>query len=165
MNRVKFFKESDKAIDPVSITNMNNMFDIFANDIAISEANDSMAIFTYKTDITVNIPYGCIGVITPNKTLEQTSLFMVNEQCIVGDNNVLEFKYKSISNVKPVIYKPTDAVARLTILTCDAADRFDIINRFPSDDSAETANESSVEVVTRDSKVEEENGKAGVSAA
>ena len=113
---------------------------------------DGSATFVYKTGLSINIPEGYIGLVTPHENLSTKSFGSTNSVTILkpGDKSELLCRFKLNTTSIPHMYVEGEPIAKLTIVpVLDYS--FEIVEVANEQSTAgETVSNDTNEVITED---------------
>ncbi|MGN1386433.1 MAG: dUTP diphosphatase [Bacillus sp. (in: firmicutes)] len=112
--KIKFKKISPSAVVPTKAHKSDAGFDLTCTRYEVTDGE----LFTYHTDIAVEIPEGHVGLLFPRSSIYKQDLFLTNavgvcDSCYRGE---IMFKFKSTEYECNHFYEVGDRIGQLVIM-------------------------------------------------
>lgn len=115
---INFKRLSENAIAPTKAHATDAGFDIVATNVTTEINECGEIILVYHTGLSVEIPEGFFGMLTPRSSIYKKSLEMVNSVGVIDADYRGEIlvKFRATTSVVPAVYKPGERICQLLIL-------------------------------------------------
>ena len=112
--KIRFNKLSPSAVVPSKAHASDAGFDLTCTRFEVTNGE----LFTYHTDIAVEIPEGYVGLLFPRSSIYKQDLFLTNSVGVVdsGYRGEVMFKFKPIATEVKQHYKVCDRIGQLIII-------------------------------------------------
>jgi dUTPase len=113
---IKINKLSEKAVSPKLV---NGTYELTCTDIATFVVKDGRMVLDYRTDLSIEIPEGYVGILTPLHSIAGRSIILTDSiSVLMSDENPVEItaKFKINTDSVPVIYEPGEVFIRLIVV-------------------------------------------------
>lgn len=112
--KIRFKKLSPSAVVPRKAHASDAGFDMTCTRYEVTNGE----LFTYHTDIAVEIPEGYVGLLFPRSSIYKQDLFLTNSVGVVdsGYRGDVMFKFKPISSEVKQHYQVGDRIGQLIII-------------------------------------------------
>ena len=121
--KLKIKKLNEKA----EVRRNGNVIDLVTNGINMEINPDASASFIHYSGISIEIPEGYIGIVTPNADISNKSYVMSAPSYIIsGKVDEVTCKFKLITSSVPSFYNAGDVFARLIIIKDDQDLEYDV---------------------------------------
>lgn len=113
-----------KAVLPTKAHPTDAGYDLTATRITQELDEARKLLLVYHTDLAVEIPIGCVGLIFMRSSVSKTSLTLANAVGVIdsGYRGELILKYKVTTDALPRVYEPGEKVGQLVIVPYYVAD-------------------------------------------
>ena len=112
--KIRFKKLSQSAVMPRKAHASDAGFDLTCTRYEVTNGE----LFTYHTDIAVEIPDGYVGLLFPRSSIYKQDLFLTNSVGVVdsGYRGEVMFKFKAVSSDVKQHYQVGDRIGQLIII-------------------------------------------------
>lgn len=112
--KIRFKKLSPSAVVPRKAHASDAGYDMACTRYEVTNGE----LFTYHTDISVEIPDGYVGLLFPRSSIYKKDLFLTNSVGVVdsGYRGEVMFKFKSIASEVKQHYQVGDRIGQLIII-------------------------------------------------
>lgn len=123
---LKIKRLSDKAIMPIRAHKDDAGLDLTVTSIATEINESGQLILVYHTDLAMEIPEGCVGLLFPRSSIASKSLRQTNAVGVLdaGYRGEIICKYQVTTDAMPSIYKEGERFVQLVIVPIP---KFDIV--------------------------------------
>lgn len=123
---LKFKRLSDKAIMPIRAHKSDAGLDLTCTSIEPMRNACNQLLLEYHTDLAVEIPEGCVGLLFPRSSVCNTSLIMSNCVGVIdsGYRGEIKVVFRNTTDVIPAVYKEGERFCQLVIVKLT---EFDIV--------------------------------------
>lgn len=122
---LRVIKLSEKAKTPELV---NGAMDLFSTKITTEVGEDAKLVIVYHTDLSVDVPEGYVGIITPRSDIYKKSIMQTDSVTAIwpGNNEELTVRFKTNTDVVPSVYKEGDAFAKMYFLVAWNPSQLDV---------------------------------------
>lgn len=115
---LKIKRLSEEAVLPIRAHKSDAGIDLTCTRITQEINECGQLILVYHTDLAIEIPEGCVGLLFPRSSIYKKSLSFTNAVGVIdsGYRGEIMVKMRSTTDVVPAIYKPGERFTQLIIM-------------------------------------------------